>query len=108
MNKTIYTNFGADFEETFLYKNANGTPKDLTGYTSNIKVAKYFGAKPVITITGTVQIPATNGIVIYNAPKEIFLSFGFGTFFYTRYLYDSTGKIQSVITGDFVIIPNIV
>lgn len=108
MSTTIYTASGIDFQERVLYENDDGTIKDLTGYTSDIKVAKYFNSTPIITITGVVEIPATNGIVKYSAPKESLSVLGFGSYFYSRYLYDSEGEVKSVVSGNFVIIPSVI
>lgn len=107
MSTTIYTASGIDFEERVLYENNDGTVKDLTGYTSNIKVAKYFNSTPIITITGVVETPPTSGIVKYSATKESLSVLGFGSYFYSRYLYDSEGEVKSVTTGNFVITPSV-
>lgn len=107
MNITIYTPAGKDFEERVLFENDDGTVKNLTGYTSNIKVAKYFNSTPVVTITGVIESPPTSGIVKYSATKESLAILGFGTFVYSRYLYNNTGEVDSVVTGNFVILPSV-
>jgi hypothetical protein len=110
---TIYAFIGKDFEERVLYQNNNCTTKDLTGYTSHIKVAKYYESTPIVTITGAVETPATAGIVKYTAESDDIKELGYGTFVYSRYLLEPpvgdppTQKVHSVISGTFVVIPSI-
>ena len=107
MSTTIFAALGKDFEETVVFMNNNCTIKNLTGFTSNIKVSKFYNSSPVITITGIVQSPATSGAVKYTAPKELLSVLGYGSFFYTRYLYDDKGKVDSLVSGNFIITPSI-
>lgn len=105
---TIYANTKEDFEERALFQDFNGVTMDLTGtYTANMKVAKYYNSTPIVTITGAVETPATSGIVKYTATASQMSVLGYGTHVYTRYLYDSTGKAISVVSGSFVIVPTV-
>lgn len=104
---TIYAYDNSDFEEIVLYKNAQGAVMNLTGHTSVIKASKYYGSAVTLTINGTIQSPATNGIIKYNATALQLAVLEYGTNVYTRYLYDSLGKTVSVVNGSFVIIPTV-
>lgn len=105
---TIYASNKEDFEELSLFQNPDGTVKDLTGtFTSNIKIAKFYNTSPILTITGTVQSPATDGKVKYTATALQMAALSHGTFVYTKYLYDATGKVVVSTTGFFVIIPSV-
>lgn len=105
---TIYANTKEDFEERALFQNSNGTAMDLTGgYTSTMKVAKYYNSTPIVTITGVPETPETTGIVKYTATALQMSALSYGTHVYTRYLYDPTGKTVSVVTGSFVILPTV-
>lgn len=105
MSNTIYAINKDEFFERVLYENPDGSVKDITGHTSNIKVTKYFGSTQVITITGVIEAPATNGIVRYEAPIATWNNVIPGAYVYSRYLYDGTGKVVDVVTGDLILIP---
>jgi hypothetical protein len=104
---TLYAYQGKDFEENAVFLNNNGTAFNVTNHTSYLKVAKYYNADPTetITINGTIVPPATNGTFNYVLLKNSLLNLKSGNHVYTRYLLDSTGKVVTVDSGDFVVIP---
>ena len=108
MSATIYTQLGKDFLERALFENEAGAPMDLTGgYTTEIKVAKFYGQTATVTIPGVIEIPETNGIAKYELDAVSMEVLGFGTFVYTRYLYDSLGNTSAVVSGSFVVVPSV-
>jgi uncharacterized membrane protein len=105
---TLYATRTESFEERALFENADGTPKDLTGtFTSFIRVAKYYNTTPIVTISGTIDTPATLGTIKYTATALQMSALDYGSHVYTRYLYDVTGTAVSVVSGSFVIIPSV-
>lgn len=105
MSTTIYAVNKDEFFERVLYENPDGSVKDLTGHSSLIRVTKYYGSSNTISINGTVETPATNGIVKYEAPFTIWNNVTAGAYVYSRYLYDNTGKVVDVVSGDLILIP---
>ena len=105
---TLYAYKGKDFTENAIYLNANGTPMNVTGLTSQIKIAKYFNStEDNLTISGAIVSPATSGTFLYTTTKELLSALNYGTHVYSRYLYDSLGKTMSVVNGNFIIIPTV-
>ena len=105
MSETLYTVNKEDFFERKAYLNEDGTPKDLTGYTSLIRITKYYGSTNIIVIGGVVEIPTTNGFVKYEAPHTVWNNVTPGAYVYSRYLYDSTNKVVDIVSGDLILIP---
>ena len=105
MSNTIYTINKDEFFEQVLYKNLDGSVKDLTGHTSLIRVTKYYGSANTISINGTIELPATSGIVRYNAPFTIWNNVDAGAYVYSRHLYDNLDKVVDVVSGDLILIP---
>ena len=109
MNPTLYAYQGKDFEENAIFIEETGNPKNVSGHTSFLKIAKNYDSDAAnkITVNGTIVSPSSSGIFYYNATKESLLPLGYGKFVYTRYLVDSLGEVVNVVSGDFVIIPSV-
>ena len=101
---------GANFSSDITVKDANGNAFDLTGYTTEAKMAKgYASTRTRTTITSAVASDATTGVVSLtltaaqtaasDAPE--------------RYVYDveitqtSTGTVTRVIEGIISTRPNV-
>ena len=101
---------GANFSSDITVKDANGNAFDLTGYTTEAKMAKgYASTRTRTTITSAVASDATTGVVsltltatqtaVLDAPE--------------RYVYDveitqtSTGTVTRVIEGIISTRPNV-
>lgn len=65
---------GSDFVQVFTVQ-ANGSVKDLTGYTAHMQVRKTIGSPVVIldlsTTAGTIAIDGGNGIVTVTISNEL-------------------------------------
>lgn len=107
MNSTIYANSKQDFFDRFVFKTTGGTVINVTGYTSTLRIAKYFNSTPVIAITGVIEVPATNGAFTYSATDTVMNTIEYGAHVYTRILYDSVGNTVSVYTGSFINMPTV-
>lgn len=105
--KTLYLHISEPFEERVMYKDDDNLPLNVTGHTSQIKIAKYFGDTSPIVVAGTIETPATNGIFKYSAAASAFTNLKFGTHVYTRYLYNSTGAVVSIVNGQLSLIPTV-
>lgn len=105
--KTLYLHVGEPFEERVMYKDDDDLPLNVTGHTSQIKIAKYFGDTSPVVVAGTIEAPATNGIFKYTANASAFAGLKFGTHVYTRYLYNSSGAVVSIVNGQLSLIPTV-
>lgn len=62
---------GASFWHAFQLVDANDAPLDLTGWTFTAKVKKkYSDSAPVLSLTCTLNSPATDGMVNLYCPDE--------------------------------------
>lgn len=105
---TLYAYQGKNFTENAVFLNDSGTPINVAGHTSYLKIAKYYGAsEDTLTVNGTIVAPSTSGVFSYSATKENILTLQYGKHVYTRYLVDSLGNVVNVSSGDFVIIPSV-
>lgn len=105
--KTLYLHVGEPFSERVMYKDDDDLPLNVTGHTSQIKIAKYFGDTTPIVVNGTILAPATNGIFNYAANASEFANLKFGTHVYTRYLYNSSNAVVSIVNGQLSLIPTV-
>jgi hypothetical protein len=118
--KILYHTANSDFKERTLYENKDGSVKNVTNHSSYIKVAKYYGATPSVTIPGVFFTDGEDGIFSYTGTSSSLSVLGTGAFVYSRYLVEDPeepevppeegeepvpGKIVSVVSGSFIIIP---
>ena len=101
---------GANFSSDITVKDANGNAFDLTGYTTEAKMAKgYASTRTRTTITSAVASDATTGVVslTLTAAQTAALDAP------ERYVYDveitqtSTGTVTRVIEGIITTRPNV-
>tara|TARA_Y100001937_G_scaffold84067_1_gene113742 strand:- start:998 stop:1342 length:345 start_codon:yes stop_codon:yes gene_type:complete len=101
---------GANFSSDITVKDANGNAFDLTGYTTEAKMAKGFAStRTRTTITSTIASDATTGVVslTLTAAETTALDAP------ERYVYDveitqtSTGTVTRVIEGIISVRPNV-
>ena len=101
---------GANFSSDITVKDANGKAFDLTGYTTEAKMAKGFAStRTRTTITSTIASDATTGVVslTLTAAETTALDAP------ERYVYDveitqtSTGTVTRVIEGIISVRPNV-
>jgi|TARA_B100001778_G_C18509611_1_gene593547 hypothetical protein len=101
---------GANFSSDITVKDANGNAFDLTGYTTEAKMAKgYASTRTRTTITSAVASDATTGVVslTLTATQTAALDAP------ERYVYDveitqtSTGTVTRVIEGIISTRPNV-
>ena len=101
---------GANFSSDVTVKDANGNAFDLTGYTTEAKMAKgYASTRTRTTITSAVASDATTGVVslTLTAAQTAALDAP------ERYVYDveitqtSTGTVTRVIEGIISTRPNV-
>ena len=101
---------GANFSSDITVKDANGNAFDLTGYTTEAKMAKgYASTRTRTTITSAVASDATTGVVSLSLTATQTAALDAPE----RYVYDveitqtSTGTVTRVIEGIITVRPNV-
>jgi len=101
---------GANFSSDITVKDANGNAFDLTGYTTEAKMAKgYASTRTRTTITSAVASDATTGVVSLSLTATQTAALDAPE----RYVYDveitqtSTGTVTRVIEGIITTRPNV-
>ena len=101
---------GANFSSDITVKDANGNAFDLTGYTTEAKMAKgYASTRTRTTITSAVASDATTGVVSLTLTSTQTAALDAPE----RYVYDveitqtSTGTVTRVIEGIITRRPNV-
>ena len=101
---------GANFSSDITVKDANGNAFDLTGYTTEAKMAKgYASTRTRTTITSAVASDPTTGVVSLTLTSTQTAALDAPE----RYVYDveitqtSTGTVTRVIEGIITTRPNV-
>ena len=101
---------GANFSSDITVKDANGNAFNLTGYTTEAKMAKgYASTRTRTTITSAVASDATTGVVSLSLTSTQTAALDAPE----RYVYDveitqtSTGTVTRVIEGIITTRPNV-
>ena len=101
---------GANFSSDITVKDANGNAFDLTGYTTEAKMAKgYASTRTRTTITSAVASDATTGVVSLTLTSTQTAALDAPE----RYVYDveitqtATGTVTRVIEGIITTRPNV-
>lgn len=88
---------GADFSETFVSTESNGSATNLTGYSGEAKLKKHAGVSTstsfsvsITAATGEVAIALTSGKTTNIKP---------GRYFYDVRLTSSTGSVSRLVEG---------
>ena len=101
---------GATFSSDITVKDANGNPFDLTGYTTEAKMAKgYASTRTRTSITSLIATDATSGVVALSLTSAQTSTLDAPE----RYVYDveitktATGAVTRVIEGIISVRPNV-
>ena len=101
---------GANFSSDITVKDANNNAFDLTGYTTEAKMAKgYASTRTRTSITSTIATDSTSGVVALTLTAAQTATLDAPE----RYVYDveitktSTGAVTRVIEGIIAVRPNV-
>ena len=101
---------GANFSSDITVKDANGNAFNLTGYTTEAKMAKgYASTRTRTTITSTIATDAASGVIALTLTAAQTAALDAPE----RYVYDveitntSTGAVTRVIEGIITTRPNV-
>ena len=98
---------GASFSSDVTVTNSDGNVVDLTGYTTEAKMAKSHGASSSVTITSALASDPTTGVVELTDTQTAALDAP------ARYVYDvyitqtSTSTVTRVIEGVITVNPKV-
>ena len=100
---------GASFSSDVTVTNSDGNVTDLTGYTTEAKMAKSYGASDSVTITSALASDPTTGVIELTLNDTQTGALGAPA----RYVYDvyitqtSTSTVTRVIEGVITINPRV-
>ena len=99
---------GANFSSDVTVKDANGNAFNLTGYTTEAKMAKgYASTRTRTSLTSVIATDATSGVALSMTAAQT------AALDAERYVYDveitqtSTGTVTRVIEGLITVRPNV-
>ena len=101
---------GATTDFEIVYKDSNGTPVDLTGYTASAKMAKgYASTRTRTIITTSINSDPTTGVIVLSLTADQTNNLDAAA----RYVYDieitrtSDSTVTRVIEGIITISPSV-
>ena len=100
---------GASFSSDVTVTNSDGDVVDLTGYTTEAKMAKSYGASSSVTITAALASDPTTGVVELTLTDQQTANLDAPA----RYVYDvyitqtSTSTVTRVIEGVITVNPKV-
>lgn len=97
-NQTLFITQNAPFVKLLRVDQSNGSPLDLTGYTSYMVLMKYVGSSTRYQIAGVHESP-TNGIIKLSIASDSTDILPEGLMHYSIYLQPPTGDKMIVEFG---------
>ena len=100
---------GTTFTSDVTVKDANGNPFDLTGYTTEAKMAKgYASTRTRTNLTSVIGSDATSGIVALSMTAAQTAAFDAERYgYHVEITQTSTGTVTRVIEGLITVRPNV-
>lgn len=99
-------NQGANLNQSLTWRNPDGTPINLTGYTAEMRVARNKGGTLVLNPTtenGQIEITALSGLILINVDAADTLDVESGIYVYEVDLTSSNGTVTRLLEGQFVV-----
>lgn len=97
---------GATFLLVLTWRNPDGTPINLTGYTAEMRVAPTKGATLVLhptTANGQIALGGALGTVTITVPASITESLNPGQYAYELDLTSGGGIVTRLVEGPFIV-----
>ena len=94
---------GATFELTVQARNADGTVKDLTGYTGRMQIRPYVDSTDVLldaVVSGTITITSAQGIVAVSVPANITAAMDWSSGVYDLEVFSSAANVIRLVEGN--------
>ena len=97
----LYLEQGADFAQPLVYRNSDGTPVDLTGYTAAAQVRKSVGSATV-ALALTVTLGA-DGAITLSAPAAATEAVAIDKGVWDLELTAPGGAVTRLLSGDVIV-----
>jgi hypothetical protein len=88
---------GADFSETFVSTENNGSRSNLAGYSATAKLKKHYGA--ATSTTFSISITSSIGEVTISLPAATTTLLEPGRYYYDVKLTSGTGAVSRLVEG---------
>ena len=98
---------GASFSSDVTVTNSDGNVVDLTGYTTEAKMAKSYGASSSVTITSALASDPTTGVVELTLTDTQTAGLAAGRYVYDLNITSSAGQTTRVVEGQVVLTPGV-
>ena len=105
IKNNLYIDQGQTFEYTISLKDASGDPMNLTGYTANAQIRKWY--TDTTTTAFTIAVNAVAGTIALSLSANATAVFEAGRYLYDAVVTDSTGKKTRVKEGMAIINPGV-
>jgi len=96
---------GTDFSNVFTVTNPDGSPLDLTGYTSSAKIKKF--PSSTVSTPFTVGIVSAAGQVVVSMAHTVSNALTPGRYYYDVITIASGGNISRIIEGMALVTPSV-
>lgn len=94
---------GTTFSTTFQWKDSEGVPINLTGYTARLQARKSFSAPDALidatTENGLIAIAPDTGEVVIELPASLTADFNWRRAFYDLELVSPAGVVTRLVHG---------
>lgn len=102
---------GATFQLNLVYKDSNGAPIDISGYTARMQVRRTYDAPtPLLSLTtenGCITLGGVAGTVAVEAPADMTDNLPAKTGVYDLELVSPSGVVTRLIRGETTISPEV-
>lgn len=110
----LYIDQGSTFTRTFVYKDADGAPQDLSGYTARMMIRKthnaagepWFDSDP-FPGSLTIPVPADGSIILTMTDEDTQALPAPAEGVWDLEIDDGSGVIVRLIEGKVVVTPNV-
>ena len=101
----ILSDQGSTFARTLVYKDSNGTPIDLSGYTAKMEIRPTIGSSTLLltlsTANGRITLGGAAGTITLNVASGD-MGFDPGSYAYDLEVTSGGGVTTRVVMGQFV------
>lgn len=103
---------GANWFINFIYKDTNGNPVNLTGYTAALQIREYYAATTtLLSLTSSpaagITITAGTGTIAISATAVQTGAITAGNYVYDCEITDGTGVVTRIVQGEAYISPQV-
>lgn len=92
-----------------VWKDSDGSPIDLTGYTARMQLKTSYSASPALSLTSTsgISLTTTTGEITITMTATQTASLSAVTYLYDLELVSSAGVVTKLIKGQIQVLPEV-